>query len=208
MQQFPSGFPGNLLENAMRKFLTLLLLGLVYGIKLAGAELALDIRLVKADLVTSEFIRNAVDGQQFTPAELEERLDQLVASRRVTELARFRQAEVVSGDLIEFVKNPAEIEVADGIKIPTGIKLQIEPTLGLGGLVDLRLGFSSEESVKKNKIEVTRSYSSQTLTTNVWELIAAWGDASESVLLMTCFSDDVVKEEHESDTETLRELFC
>ncbi len=72
----------------------------------------------------------------------------------------------------------------------------------------MRFLFNSEQLVRKNKIEADRTTSTASLKANVWEIIAAWGTASESFLLMTHFSGVVVKEEREPPTNSLREILC
>ncbi len=192
----------------MRSFLVVFIIGFTVGVGLIRAELAVDFRLVKTDPASAEFIRNAVDEGRLSAAELEDRLDQLVASRKVTELARFRQAAIVSGNKVEFRKALPEVEVADGEKMPMGTTLEIEPTVGPGGLVDMRYALEDQKPVSKNKIEAIQSISSSTLEANKWEIISAWGDAAESALLLTRFSSDVAKKDPEPPTNSLREIYC
>lgn len=192
----------------MKSFPAAPLLGLLFCIGSVRAETAVDIRLMKADPATAGFIRSAVEERRFAATELEDRLDQLMTGGKVTELARFRQAAIASGMRIEFKKDAGEAEVADGEKMPMGITLEIESTFDAGDTVNMRFAFSNQQSVRKNQIEVDHTMSSAMVTANAWEVISAWGDASESMLLMAHFSGDAAKGKSEGEANGLREVFC
>lgn len=188
----------------MRLFLALIPLTVGSGFVLA--EPAVDIRLLKTDPTTAGFVRNALDEVRFTATEFEDRIDEMVKGRKVAELARFRQAAITHGERIDFKKDSDEVEIADGEMLPVGITLEIEPTFGSEKLVDLRLAFSSQRSVGKNRIEMDHTISSAMLRADAWEIIATWGDASESMILMAYFSGHDAKGVNFDITESLREI--
>jgi hypothetical protein len=163
---------------------------------------------MKTDKATAVFIRKAVDEGKVTAAELEGRIDEMIKSRKVSELARFRQAAITSGNRIEFKKDSAEVEVAEGVMQPVGIMLEIESTFGPEGLVDMRFAFDSQQSVGKNKIEVDQTISAATLKSDAWEIISEWGDESESIMLMAHFSGNAAKGEANESTNSHREITC
>jgi len=169
---------------------------------------AVDIRLVKTDTATAAFIRKALDEGRFTAAEIEDRTDQLIKGGKVSELARFRQAAVTSGERYEFSKDTAEVEAADGVMLPVGITLEIEPNLGPEGLVELRFAFNRQLPVRKNRIEVDQTISGAMLKENAWEIMGTWGDASESMMLMAHFSGHDAKGARYDLSDSLREITC
>ena len=192
----------------MPSYFTLLVFGLVAAVGSVRAEPAIEIRLIRTDPAAAGIIRTAVQEGRFTATEIGGRLDKMISGGKAREIARFKQAAIASGSRIEFRKDDREFEVADGIRMPMGITLEIEPTLGPDGLVDLRFSFSNKQSARKNRIEVDSTMAAVTLKADEWQVIAAWGDASESMLLMAHVSG------HEAETETmaasnsLREIFC
>lgn len=192
----------------MKRIILALLIGIPSFSSTVWSQAVMHLKILKVDPATAEIIRGAANSAKPPAADLDARLTQWRRENKISEVAEFTQALKPNPESYTFKKDTQEVRVADGEMMPTGLVLEIEPSVGYHGMVELRLAVQYSIPDRRNHIQQYKTSCSAIAMPEQWKVLTEWSSGADTLMLLARFTGIQLKAPTARDSLARNQFSC